>query len=314
MIEIKDPRPTDVSIIIVNWNSLELLKVAIESIRQLTTGINYEIIVVDNFSTKDSSRQQLNTGFPSVNCLLNTENRGFCAATNQGVVLSSGRYLLFLNADTFQVENAIGHATTYMDNNRHIGALGVKHLNADRARTIQRSHYVFPNPWQESTALLGIPLRRFSKAQPELDVEQDVDWVCGSFLMIRRECWEGVGPLDERFFTYGEDIEWCRRAHNSNWPVRFWPGAEFVHLGSSSASSIRDKTFMCFRSQLTYYSKHHSIFAASFYYLAICLRLGCSTLAQFALMLRGSSTKAEFFARLRRQVAFLFLSDSHSGV
>ena len=148
---------------------------------------------------------------------------------------------------------------------RTLGALGILHRNADATRSRQPSAFRFPRPWRDVVTPLCLPSARRNVASLSDDGERDVDWVCGSFLLMRRECLERVGPLDERFFAYDEDIDWCRRAWEAGWKVRFWPGASMIHVGGAARPFMKDKTFVHFRSRLSYIRKHHTWIPASLY-------------------------------------------------
>jgi len=146
-----------------------------------------------------------------------------------------------------------------------------------------------------------------------LYTERDVDWVCGSFLLIRRACLEQVGPLDERFFAYDEDIDWCSRAREAGWKVRFWPGAALIHLGGGVRPFMRDKTFVHFRSRLTYLRKQHSMLSAATYYVAISAALGVATLSQAARFVSGRGSGSDVRIRLDRLVNFATLRPGRLG-
>jgi GT2 family glycosyltransferase len=265
-----NPSP-DLTIVLVTWNGLEVTAAALDSIRSHAFGITYEVIVVDNGSTKDATVTELPARFPWVTFIANGTNLGFTRANNQGIRRSRGRYVLLLNSDTVQTQNALGAAVRYMDAHPDVGALGILHKNNDAGRSFQPSFFPFPNATGATRALLGLG-RKTSPAP--IVVEQDVDWVCGSFLMIRRECLDQVGLLDERYFAYQEDVDWCLQAQRAGWKVRFWPGVSMIHLGSVAAPHLRDKTGLMIRSQLTYLSKNHGRPAAVAFYLAMAARLG----------------------------------------
>jgi hypothetical protein len=298
----------------VNWNSLELTSSAIASVKAKTQDIDYELILIDNGTTRDDSVAELPRRFPWVKFIANPDNRGFSRANNQGMKIARGRYLLLLNSDTVQIENALENSVRYMDTHAQVGALGIRHLNNDDARSLQPSVFKFPAPWADVFNLFGIRRRAsLERLNPSPTTEQDVDWVCGSFLLIRRECLEQVGRLDEDFFIYDEDIDWCRRAKRVGWTVRFWPGAAMVHLGSASHPFMKDKTFAHFRSHLTYLRKHHSFVAAGAYYTAMCLRLAGATLIQALLYVVGRTSSSNLRERYERQFQFLFLRSSQRG-
>lgn len=146
------------------------------------------------------------------------------------------------------------------------------------------------------------------------DVERDVDWIAGSYLFVRRACLEDVGLLDERFFLYDEDIDWCRRAWKAGWKVRYWPGATMIHIGSGVRLLMSDKTFIHFRSRLQYIRKQHSSVAAVAFYVAISLKLALATCRQILLALFGRATLRDVAERFDRQTMFMLLRSGRSGV
>jgi GT2 family glycosyltransferase len=292
----------DLSIVMVTWNALDVTSAAIESIREHARGIRYEVFVIDNGTTKDDTVAELRRRFPWVRFIANPDNRGFTRANNQGIREARGRYVVLLNNDTIQTENALGEAVRYMDLHPDVGALGIMHRNNDAEKTFQESFFEFPRPLSDLLALFGI--RRAAPA-PEIK-EQDVDWVCGSFLMMRRECLEKIGPLDERYFIYDEDIDWCLQAKRAGWKVRFWPGVSMIHLGAQANQHMRDKILVMFRSHLSYLRKNHGWPAATGYYLGMGLKLTLSTCKQILGLLIGRATRTDVrqrWLRLRNFVA-----------
>ncbi len=303
--------PPDLSVVLINWNALEVTSAALASLRDRTTGITYEVFVVDNGTTKDAGIAELARRFPWVQAVANPENRGFTKANNQGLRAARGRYVLLLNNDTVQTENALGAAVAYMDTHPDVGALGILHRNADASRTVQPSAFDFPRPWRECLSLFGLGGRPLPPPSAE---ERDVDWVCGSFLLMRRLALEQVGPLDERFFIYDEDIDWCRRARRAGWRIRFWPGASMVHLGAAANPLMRDKTLVMFRSRLTYLRKHHGLAAAVEYYAGTGLRLALATTKQALRLVAGRATAADVRQRAVRLLNFVAIRPSQVGV
>jgi hypothetical protein len=303
----------DLSIVLVNWNSLPLTSAALASIERETRGVDYEVFVVDNGTTRDDSVRELPRRFSWIRFIANSDNRGFSVANNQGIRESRGRYVLVLNNDTVQVENALGKCVQYMDAHPDIGVVGILHRNADAECTVQPSFFAYPRPWREVLGLLN--LRAGPPAPPVSGIppEADVNWLCGSFLFIRRECLEQVSAFDERFFIYDEDIDWCLRAWRAGWRVRFWPGASMIHIGAAARPFMRDKTFIHFRSHLSYIKKNHSTFAAVAYYIAMVLRLTLTTGRQTLRWLLGRSAADEVVIRYRRQLEFLLLKPGRAG-
>ena len=304
--------PIDLSIILVTWNALEVTSEALASIQKYTKDVSYEVFVIDNGTTKDATVAELPKRFPWIRFVANPDNRGFGKANNQGIRRARGRYLLLLNNDTIQIENALGEAVRYMDEHPDVGALGITHLNNDAGRTLQASHFQFPRPWLDVRSLLGLPVPAGLTDRPA-EREMDVDWVVGSFLMMRRTCFEDVGELDERFFIYDEDIDWCLRAGRAGWKIRYWPGAKMLHVGSAARPFMKDKTFVHFRSHLSYIKKNHSLSAASAYYGAMAVRLTLASGKQLSRALVGQARAAEVWERLHRERQFLLLRSGRTG-
>jgi GT2 family glycosyltransferase len=296
------PEVPDVSVVMVNWNTLTLTTSAVHSLRERIQGVSYELILIDNGSNADASARELPRRLPWARFIGNPGNVGFSRANNQGIALARGRFVLLLNCDTVQTEDAVGRAVRYLEEHADVGALGILHRNMDAAHTPQASAFPFPNPWHEIRALI-VPRfgtnDRFTLHPAELRAS-DVDWVCGSFLMIRRRCLEAVGPLDERFFSYDEDIDWCRRAWRAGWKVRFWPDVSMLHLGSAAALYLPDKRLAMFRSRLSYYRKHHTAVAAICYYLAAAARLAGAVVKQGLRLALGRASRADLSDRWRR--------------
>lgn len=303
-----DP-PPDLTVVLVNWNALGVTADALESIRAHTRDITYEVYAVDNGSTKDASATELPARFPWVRFIANGANLGFTKANNQGIRPSRGRYVVLLNNDTVQTENALGAAVRYMDAHPDVGALGIMHRNNDAERSFQPSFFAFPTAYGAARGLL-----LGSRPLPAPVVEEkDVDWVCGSFLLMRREALEQVGELDERFFIYEEDVDWCLRAHRKGWKVRFWPGASMIHLGAAANPFMKDKTLVMFRSHVSYLRKHFSPVAAAAFYLAMGLRLALAVAKAGARAVTRRGPWADIRQRWGRFVSFAMLRPGRVG-
>lgn len=299
----------DLSVVLVTWNSLEVTAAALESIREHAAGITYEVFVIDNGTTKDETVTELPRRFPWVRFTANPENRGFTKANNQGIREARGRHVLLLNNDTIQTENALGEAVRYMDAHPEVGALGIMHRNNDSDKTFQPSFYRFPQPWLETLGMLGV---RRKQRPPEVR-EQDVDWVCGSFLLMRREALTQLGPLDERYFIYDEDIDWCLQAKRAGWKVRFWPGVSMIHLGAAANPFMRDKTLVMFRSHVSYLAKNHGLPAAAAYYSTMGLMLTLAMVKQGLLWGVGRARWADVRQRGQRLRSFVTLRPGKVG-
>jgi GT2 family glycosyltransferase len=305
----------DVSIILICWNSLRLTSNAIQTLEEHTAGVRYEIIVVDNGSAESTGARGLSQRFPDVRLILNPDNRGFAAANNQGLAVARGRYLLLLNSDTEQTENAIGRAVEYMDAHPKVGILGVMHHNGDPGRTFQPSTASFPTPRASCRRLLvGTRGKARAVAPVQPPPDGNVDWVTGSFLLARRECLDQVGPLDERFFVYNEDIDLCFQARKAGWEVRFWSGVSMVHFGSSSADQLADKTFMIYRNELEFFRKNHPPPATIAFYAVMTTRLWLSTVYLAGRLVVRRARWADVRVRWNRLWNFMTLRSDRNGL
>jgi GT2 family glycosyltransferase len=241
----------DVSVVIVSWNTGDLLRGCLHSILERTHEISFEIIVVDNAS-RDGSTEMVLTEFPTVKLIKNSRNLGFAAANNQGIRVASGRYILLLNPDTVILDSAICRSVKYADLHVDVGVMGCQVLEDDHR--IQRTGFSFPTPWNLFLTLSGLS-RVFPRSRifgrPELgwwdrDCEQDLDVVSGMFMLVRREAIKQVGLLDEAYFVYTEEADWCYRFARLGWRRVFSPCAQIIHLdgGSKSTSQVSAKMFV----------------------------------------------------------------------
>jgi N-acetylglucosaminyl-diphospho-decaprenol L-rhamnosyltransferase len=251
---------SDLSIVIVNWNVRDLLRRCLDSI---ISNFQPEIIVVDSASSDDSVAM-VEEEFPQVQLIANSENVGFTVGNNQGIAVSRGRYVLLLNPDTVVVGDALTMMVEYMDDHPPVGALGPQLLNPDGS--IQSSRRRFPTlatAFLESTILQQwFPRNRVAKhyyiADRSDDEVQEVDWVTGACLLARREAIEEVGLLDEGFFMYSEELDWCRRIKAQGWKVIYLPAARVIHYGAQSSEQVKSFQHIQFqRSKIRYFRKHH---------------------------------------------------------
>ncbi len=255
----------DLSIIIVNWNVKDLLGNCLHSLLdadQIPAGLMLEIIVVDSAST-DGSPDMVRQEFPPVHLIASDENLGYAGGNNAGAAAAQGRYLFLLNPDTVVRPGALAQMVAYMDAHPKISALGPQLLWPDGA--VQSSRRRFPtlgSLFWEST-LLGqwFPhnrhFRRYHLADQPADESQVVDWVVGAAILIRREAWLQVGPLEEGFFMYFEETDWCRRSAGAGWEVHYLPAAQIIHYeGKSSEQVVAARTLRFQRSKLRYARKY----------------------------------------------------------
>ncbi|HEY9766546.1 MAG TPA: glycosyltransferase [Chroococcales cyanobacterium] len=231
----------NLSIAIVNWNAGEYLDACLSSIER-ETKIPHEIWVVDNAST-DGSKELLRER-PDIRLIFNEGNAGFAAANNQMMRKSDASYFLLLNPDTVILDHALDRMVAYLERHPEAGAVGCKLLNPDLS--LQPSCHAFYSTLGSliENKLLTRLISWRSPRSPWLsfwDHEsiRSVDWVTGACLMVRRETIEKVGGLDERFFMYGEEVDWQKRMREKGLQVHFLPEARVIHHGGGSAKKAK---------------------------------------------------------------------------
>jgi hypothetical protein len=224
---------SDASAVVVTYNALPWLERCLESVRGLET------VVVDNGST-DGTVELVRGSFPEA-ILLERENRGLAAGWNAGLAAAaSPRYYLLLNADAWLVGDALERLVAFADAHPRAAAVGPRLLNPDG--TLQRSVRGFPTVWRLATEYLFLRklaprsrlLNAFYAGGFDHDAVREAEFLMGSCLLVRREAVEEVGGLDEDYFLFSEEVDWCFRARQAGWQVLFFPGAECVHVGGAS--------------------------------------------------------------------------------
>jgi GT2 family glycosyltransferase len=249
------------SISLVNTNNKVLLTDCLKSLYGQDHGVDFETILVDNVST-DGSAEMVAADFPQVQLIRNQKRKGFAANHNQAIAASKGEMVLVLNEDTVIRPGALKTMCDYMDSRPKTGALGPKLENPDG--TLQKSCYKFPSPMRSMAenlmlvaAFPNCPLWSDYRAWDHA-TERNVDFVSGAAILVRRKVLETTGVLDERFFIYAEETDWCYRMHKDGWNVTFIPNATIVHFGGQSSVAIKDRQFCEFnRSAGKYIRKHY---------------------------------------------------------
>jgi GT2 family glycosyltransferase len=228
----------DLSIIIVNWNTRDMLRNCLASIPG-QSDIASEVIVIDNASG-DGSAAMVAAEFPGVRLIRNNANLGFATATNQGLRVASGRYLLLLNSDTLVLGDVLADSVRYMDAHGDVGMMGCRVLNEDG--TTQTTCSRFPSFVNLLLQTLGLNrlsrprwLQRYQMLDWARDDEREVEVISGCYLVARRSAVDRIGLLDEAFFLYGEETDWCRRCADAGWKLVFAPVGSIVHFGSGSS-------------------------------------------------------------------------------
>jgi N-acetylglucosaminyl-diphospho-decaprenol L-rhamnosyltransferase len=251
------------SVVIVGWNVRELLERALASIyASIDESEPPEVIVVDNAST-DGTPAMVEAAFPQVRLIANTVNRGFTGANNQGIAASSAQHVLLLNPDTEVIDNALGDLQAYLERHPQVGLVAPRLLNADGTTQSSRRRFpTLPILFMESTWLEWLLPKRMLQQYYMLDSsdlqEQEVGWVTGAAMLVRRSVIEQVGMLDEAFFMYSEELDWCRRMRDAGWRVVYTPSAEVIHYGGKSSEQVVPARHIYFQSsKVRYTRKYH---------------------------------------------------------
>lgn len=279
----------DVSVIILNFNTLELTKIAIEKLLASKLGsYTMEIIVCDNAST-DGTDTMVKKEFPKITFIQNHGNVGFAAGNNPGIKKANGRYILLLNSDTEVEDNAVRAMIRFMDDHPKCGASTCKLLLMD-GNIDPACHRGMPTPWNALTYFLKLEklfpkCRWFSgyhQLYKDLKTVHEVDCISGAFFLVRREVIDQVGMLDESYFMYGEDIDWAYRIKEAGWQIWYNPAVTTLHKKKQSGRSnvnrerrIKTQTMFITYNKLFYtkhYEKKYGPFVTWLVYLAFDLQ------------------------------------------
>jgi len=269
----------DLSIIIVNWNSVSFLEKCLASIRDNSTGVSFEIVVVDNASY-DGCKEMLEAKFPDVIFVQSNTNMGFAKANNAGAAISTGRHLLFLNPDTEIIGSAIYTMLRGLESLHQAGIVGCKLLNTDL--TVQSTSIrVFPNILNQTldAALLMrfFPRMRLWGTAPLhslSDSPHQVNAISGACQMIKRSVFESIDGYSIDYFMYSEDIDLCYKALKAGWKTYYIPNASIIHHGGQSSSKNVVSTFsavMMAESRFCFFRKTRSIWYSRWYRVFILL-------------------------------------------
>ena len=259
----------DLSVIIVSYNTAELLR---GCLRSVTDSLEYatavlpdacEIIVVDNASS-DGSAAMVRAEFPQVEPIQNEANVGFAVANNQAIAKANGRYLLLLNPDTIVFRDTIPKLVAFLDSHPRVGMVTGMLLNPDGS--FQHGSFRFPNLWMTFFDFFPLNHRliasRLNGRYPRSAYRGpfEIDHPLGACMLVRKEVVEHVGLLSEEFFMYCEEIDWCLRIKKAGWFIYCQPEAKIVHFVAQSTQQFRDRMFVeLHRSRFRLFKKHYSI-------------------------------------------------------
>ncbi|WP_028544012.1 glycosyltransferase family 2 protein [Paenibacillus taiwanensis] len=253
----------DLSIIIVNYNTCELTQNCLDSIYKSVTNYSYEVILIDNAS-KDGSVEMLRDYSNTMKLIENRGNLGFSKANNQGIKIAQGRHILLLNSDTIVQPDTFDIMVRFMDDNPKVGTSGCKVILPD-GKLDKACKRGFPTPSATFYYVSGLakvfPKNPRINAYHRGDLDEDqptpIDCLIGAFMLVRREAIDQVGMLDESFFMYGEDVDWCYRIKEAGWVNYYYPLTHIVHYKRASSRNKPYKiTYEFHRAIYVLYNKH----------------------------------------------------------
>lgn len=243
------------SIVIVSWNTRELLARCLEHACEAARGLEHEIIVVDNASS-DGSPEFVRQHFPEVRLIQATENLGFARGNNLGIAAAAGELLLLLNSDAFLTAGALHAMLDAFSQAPRLGFLGPQLVYGDGSP--QPSHGPLPTLASEISSLLGLDrfIAKPASAPTGPGGWTPTGWVKGACLMARRSTLDEIGLFDERFFFFSEEVDLCARARQAGWRVGFLPGQQVVHLEGGSTGQTPERVLRLYHAKGLYFDKH----------------------------------------------------------
>jgi len=262
----------DVSIVIVSFNTRQVLRECLESVERESAGLKVEVLVVDNHSA-DGSPEMIKSEFPQVRLFRSDVNLGFASANNVALKVTRGRYPVLLNSDAFLRSGALTLAVQHMDENPSVGLAGARLLGRDDAW--QPSARRFPSLLADFLVMTGLAAKfprsrffgSFDRTWADPLIPAETDWVPGAFSIIRADALKKAGLFDPDFFLYSEEVDLCRRIRDAGYKIWYWPDIVVTHIGGESSRQVKSLdmsvtgaqlVLWSIRSTLLYYRKHHA--------------------------------------------------------
>ncbi len=271
----------DLSILVVNWNTNDLLAGCLKSLASKTwqvatchlPPVTSEYIVVDNAST-DGSAAMVRERFPAVQLIENQQNVGFARANNQAICHSRGRYVLLLNSDTVVHGGALAAMVAFMETHPEAGGCGPRLLNGDGS--LQPSVHPMLTPWREFWRLSFLdrlwPLASYRQETWDTTIARPVEVIKGACLLLRRAALDQVGLLDDRYFMYTEEVDLCYRLARAGWQLWYLPQAEVTHFGEASSKQVRQDMYLqLYRSKVQFFRKFGGVARSAWYKFLLAL-------------------------------------------
>lgn len=285
----------DLTIIIVNWNTRELLDKCLASVYASQTNLKFDVWVIDNQSF-DNSIEMIREKYPNTILIKNENNVGFAQANNQAINKSSSEFVMLLNPDTIVDKDVLDGLIGYLEGHPDVGAAGPMLLNPDG--TLQESAYPEPTLWREFWRLFHLDLFKHLGTYPMAEWNhsdlRDVDVLMGACFLVRRKVLDQVGLLDENFFMYSEEVDFCKRIRDFGWRIVWFPTVKVIHFGGQSTSQVQQEMFLqLYQGKIQYFRKHNSLAVVWAYkfvlFMAAIIRLFLTPFAFF----EGSAEKDE---------------------
>ncbi len=297
-----------ISIVIVTWNAKKYVAECLDSLRSYIDDPGSEIILVDNAST-DGTPELVRDSYPGVILIRNEQNLGFATANNIGLRRTTGEYICLINSDVHVLDGCIEKCVQYLEKEPSIGLLGPKMLGADRKS--YRSYMGAPTLWRSFCRSLKLDVMfpqsklfsGFLMSYFKRDHIAEVDVVNGWFWVTRRQALDQVGLLDETFFIYGEDIDWCKRFHQAGWKVVYFPDAESIHYGGASSSKAPLRFYMEMQKANYQYWKKYYGRPSQLLYLSMNWMEQAVRLAGQAVLVVAGKSRSDASFKVRRSVA-----------
>jgi GT2 family glycosyltransferase len=263
MSETPDNSRPDLSVLVASYNTRELLAACLATLARATETLRTEIIVVDN-SSSDGSCEMVARDFPEVRLLRNTRNEGFAKANNRALTESRGRFVLLLNPDTLIPQDTIEPMVRFLEAHPRVGMAGCR-VDRPDGRLDEACKREFPTPLTAIARFLSLDrlfprstaLAAYSKLGSDPSGRYEVDAVVGAFMLVRRETVDDVGGLDEDFFMFGEDLDWCYRVKRKDWKVYYVGDYHVVHhKGAATRQDPHRMNWHFHRSMFLFHRKH----------------------------------------------------------
>ncbi len=291
---------TELSIVVVSHNGQELLMRCLQSVLRAAEALALEVLVVDNGS-QDRSADAVQSQFPQVQLIRNPDTRGFARACNQGMRRARGRHLLLLSPATEIDPGALAAMTSFMESTPAAGAVGAQLMHEDgRSRNSVATFPDLRTELAKESLWQRLFPQRTAHQEKSLSGPTEVDSLLGACIMTRREVLEDVGYLDEGYFFFLAETDWCRRMHNKGWRIFFLPHVRIIHhQGESRVQNRATYRIDYYRSRYRYFARHHSRLDCTLLRVVLLVKLCLQCTASFAMALGTFFFNRKEVARLK---------------